>query len=340
MSESNHYGSHNGEIENLGLQDRMVQNRLYWSSLRERGVQWGPAALAFVYRVFGRRVCLIVLWPVIVYFYLSGRVQRNASRGYLQRIWRVNRWPGKPGHWQSLQHFFAFGSAMLDKLASWIGHIPRESIEGLDGSAFDEMRADPAGALILSAHIGNVEIVRALAARHQKRQINVIIHTGQAENFNRLITRFAPHSSVRLIAAAEVGVATAMFLSAAVERGEWVVIMGDRTPVNGTGRTLTIPFLGAPAQFPLGPFLLINALKCQTYLLMCYKRSGRYRIRFSRFTQAGPSTRGEKGGVLQALAQKYALVLEEVLREAPLQWFNFYDYWGEQATRGVAATKG
>lgn len=301
-----------------------------WSNLKERGSHWGPAVFAWLYRAFGRRVCLIILGPVIAFFYVSGRVQRRASRDYLRRIWRAHGRPGKPGNWHSLCHFFAFGSAMLDKLASWIGDLDREAVADLDGPAMDAMRADPRGALILSAHIGNVEIVRAIAARHQKRRVNVIIHTAGAENFNRLIQRFAPNSSVQLIPAAEIGVGTAMFLSAAIERGEWVVIMGDRTPVHGGGRTLSVPFLGAPAHFPLGPFLLMQALKCTTYLMLCYKQSGQYRLQFSRFGEGMAPLPGNRRASVPAYVQAYAQALEEVLREAPFQWFNFYAYWAPQ----------
>lgn len=314
-------------------QHTMMAQQQYWSDLKERGSQWGPAAFAFLYRMFGRRACLIVLGPVIAFFYVSGRVQRRASRDYLRRIWRLQGRPGQPGHWQSLRHFFAFGSAMLDKLASWIGDIDREAVTDLDGPVMAGVRADPQGALILSAHVGNVEIVRAIAARHQKRRVHVIIHTKGAENFNRLIQKFAPSSSVRLIPAAEIGVGTAMFLSAAIERGEWVVIMGDRTPVHGSGRTLSVPFLGAPAHFPLGPFLLMHALKCKTYLLLCYKQDGRYRVRFSRFGEGTAPMASDRQAVLQAHVQRYAAALEEILRDAPFQWFNFYEYWAPQPDR-------
>lgn len=308
----------------------MTRNGQYWSNLQERGVDWGPAALGLIYRVFGRRVCMAVLAPVIAYFYLSGRVQRLASRDYLRRIWQIKALPGRPGHWHSLKHFYVFGIAMLDKLASWIGEVRRESIDGIDGADINGMRNDPRGALILSAHVGNVEIVRAIAARHQKRRINVIIHTAQAANFNRLIERFAPESAVRLIPAAEIGVATAMFLSAAIERGEWVVIMGDRTPVHGQGRTLTVPFLGAPAQFPQGPFQLVNTLRCQTYMMVCLKQAGRYRIHFSQFSPVNPPELGDRRAALQTHADKFARALEGIVLTAPYQWFNFYDYWGHK----------
>ena len=38
----------------------------------------------------------------------------------------------------------------------------------------------------------------------------------------------------------------------AVIGGEFVAIAGDRTPAHG-GRAVRVPFLGAPARFPVGP---------------------------------------------------------------------------------------
>lgn len=49
--------------------------------------------------------------------------------------------------------------------------------------------------------------------------------------------------------------------------GEFVVIAGDR--IGGTSRTVTTDFLGHPAAFPVGPYVLASLFKCPLYLLGC-----------------------------------------------------------------------
>ena len=311
----------------VGLLARVLDRAKHWTDLGERGSDWGPALMGFIYRTLGRTACLGALAPVILFFYITGASQRRASLDYLRRVWAASGRRGKPGHIHALLHFFAFGESLIDKFAAWLGNIDRSQIDAMDGAQVEAFRRDPRGAVIFSAHFGATEVIRALAAHHMRRRINVLIHTKNARHFNDLIKKFAPQSRVALVEAGNFDVATAVNLSAAVERGEWVVIMGDRMPVTKTARSVTVNFLGAPAQFPQGPYLLAAALRCPTYMLFCSKEEGRHRIHFSHLSDAVTLPRRNRMAGLQAIVQNFACVLEERVKAAPYQWFNFYDFW-------------
>jgi predicted LPLAT superfamily acyltransferase len=312
----------------------------HWAEFDERGSAWGPATLALVYRMLGRTACLLALAPVILFFYLSGARQRRASLDYLGRVWRAQGRAGEPGHWHALQHFFAFGESLIDKYAAWTGQINRTDIEAIDADAFEEMRRDAGGAIILSAHFGATDIIRAIASRDQRRRINIVIHTKHARRYNDLIKRFAPASQVALVEAGEFDITAAVELSAAIERGEWVVIMGDRRPVREGGRTVAVDFLGAPADFPQGPFVLAAALRCPTYMLFCYKTRSGHRVHFSTLTKAARLARRNRMTELRSLVQRYARVLEELVVAAPYQWFNFYEFWARPTRAGGDRKRG
>lgn len=320
----------NGRSDVAGAAERAK----HWSELSERGADWGPALVAFVYRNLGRTAALIMLTPVITYFYLAGARQRRASLDYLKRVWKANGRTEIPGHWQALCHFFAFGEGLVDKFAAWIGHVQRADLEAIDGAQFEAMRRDPRGAMMISAHVGNSDIVRAIASHQQKRRINVVLHTKNARRYNDIIQRFAPKSQVALIEASEFGPATAMELAAAVERGEWIVIMADRHPIGSTGRTIEVDFLGAEASLPQGPFLLAAALKCPVYMLFCVKRQGRYRVHFSTLAESIILPRKDRTAALRPVVERYVRVLEDLVKAAPYQWFNFYDYWARPERAG------
>jgi predicted LPLAT superfamily acyltransferase len=127
--------------------------------------------------------------------------------------------------------------------------------------------------------------------------------------------------------AAEFDIASAMTLSAAIERGEWVVIMGDRMPVRKSGRPIRVDFLGSPAPFPPGPFIFAAALRCPIYTLFCTKLNGRHRVSLSLLSDGLALPRRNREAALEDLVRRYAAALEAQVLAAPYQWFNFYDYW-------------
>ena len=311
----------------------------HWADIVERGATWGPALLALVYRLLGRTVCLVAMAPAVLYFYATGARQRRASLDYLGRVWRLDARSDRPNHWHALQHFFAFGESLVDRFGAWIGHVDRADIEAIDGADFAALRADPRGAVILSAHVGATEIARAIGSRQQRRRVNIVIHTPHAAQYNGVIERFAPQSKIALVQAAGFDIAAAVELSAAIERGEWVVMMGDRMPPNKEGRVVTANFLGVPTAFPQGPFVLAAAMRCPIYTLFCYRLDGRYRVRVARLSEGEALPRRRRAAALGALVEAYASGLEDLLRMAPCQWFNFYDYWPSDGDAGGMIAK-
>jgi predicted LPLAT superfamily acyltransferase len=309
----------------------MSNARTHWADLAERGAQWGPGTLAFVYRTVGRTACLAVMTPIILYFYITGGRQRRASLDYLARIRRSQGQVKAPGHRQALCHFFTFGATTLDRFAAWTGQVRCSEIDQVDAPAFVQARQDPRGALIISAHIGNPDVLRAVGTRERHRLINVIVHTHHAEHFNRVMKRFAPDSAIRLIEASDIGIAMAMRMSEAIERGEWVVIMGDRISVRHSERAVVADLLGAPVAVPEGPYLLAAALKCPVYFMFCPKVDGRYRVRFGLLADRVELPRVDRSGAIRQLVQSFLAPLEQTIREAPYQWFNFFDYWSPPA---------
>jgi predicted LPLAT superfamily acyltransferase len=286
----------------------------------------------------GRAVGRAVLTPVAAYFYLTGGAQRRASRDYLRRVWQAGFLPHRPGLVDGFRHFLTFSWAALDKIVAWSGGIKREDVDGVGGSkgasdVLAEARRSGRGALILTAHLGNPEVVRAIASMSGGFRINVLVHTVHAEMFNRVVQRFAPDSPVRLMQVTDIDLGMAMRLSAAVERGEWIVMTGDRVAVKERDMSsVPVDFLGASAPFAAGPYILASALRCPVYTLFCLQQNKRYTVEFELFADPVELPRGQRPEAIGRYAQTFALRLERALARAPFQWFNFYDYW---ATRPI-----
>ncbi len=299
----------------------------HWAGLAERGTSLGLWILALVFHLFGRRVCLAIMSPVVFFFFLTGVTQRRASMSYLDRAWKSGLLPRRPGWFTSLRHFMSFGGAALDKLAAWTGSIPLKDIENAEGGALDAAYATGKGALVLTAHLGNPEVIRAVAGLTNRARVNVLVHTVHAVRFNALINAFSKSASVRMIQVTEVGPDTAILLQTAIDKGEWVVMVGDRVPVTGNTRIGWASFLGEPAPFAQGPYILGSILKCPVYLLFCLRMGNRFRIFFEPFAERIDLPRGNRNKAIASYVGRYAARLEAHLRLAPLQWFNFFDYW-------------
>ncbi len=298
-----------------------------WANLRERGAYWGLWLLAQVYRMLGRTICLAVMAPVILYFFLTGSEQRKASKDYLQHLWQSGRLSKPPSLWTSFRHFMSFGAASLDKLAAWTGDIPEAEVLATSPNLLHEVEASGRGALVITAHIGSPEVIRAVAVLGSHVPINVLMHVEHARMFNRLIKAFSPQASVRAIPVTKVGAGTAFLLSEAVAKGEWVVIVGDRVPVAQDGRVVEVPFLGAPALLPQGPYVLGALLKVPTYLMFCVRAKRGFHVHFSKFADLIELPRSDRGGAIRSYARAFAKAMEERVAETPLQWFNFYSFW-------------
>jgi predicted LPLAT superfamily acyltransferase len=305
-----------------------------WSVMRERGAGWGLHLLAAVYRLLGRTVCLAVMVPVILYFFLSGREQREASRDFLDRMWRAGHLKRKPTSWTSFLHFLAFGGSALDKFAAWTGGIPHSKLRGDGVAALNALVAKKEGAFIITAHVGNPDVVRAIGVLGNAVPLNVLVHTENAEMFNKLIAQFSPQAPVRAIPVTKVGADTAILLSDAIARGEWVVMVGDRVPVSDGGRVVEVPFFGETAPFPQGPYVLASILKAPVYLLFCARERGGFVVQFTKFAERIDLPRRDRVGAIRAYAEQYAKALEAEVAARPLQWFNFYSFWHRTSSAG------
>jgi predicted LPLAT superfamily acyltransferase len=117
-------------------------------------------------------------------------------------------------------------------------------------------------------------------------------------------------------------------IKACIDRGEFVGILGDRIGPGEHGRVATASFLGCPAPFSLGPFLLAGLLGCPVLLSLCLRTGdARYETVVKPLTQGEVVPRAEREKRARELLEAYARSLEEACCRAPRQWFNFYDFW-------------
>ncbi len=297
-----------------------------WEQVPERGSVLLMHAVWMALRLMGRPVLLPVVKLVVLYFFIFGRGARRASLDYLRRLQACAPELGLAADWRtSLRHFQMFGDCMVDKLEVWTGRWRVADVDFHEETMLAALRARSQGVLLIGSHLGNLEMLRALAELNNRVRLNVLIHNRHVGKFNSLLAR-AGASDIRLIQVTDLGPGTILLMQECLARGEWLAILGDRVPVGG-GRTVTVDFLGGKARLPQGPYLLAALLGCPTYLAFCLRRGRRYQAVVEPFAERISARRAERAAMVRQCAQRYAGRLEFYLRQAPLQWFNFYPFW-------------
>ena len=306
------------------------QNK-HWSSMTERGSYWGIKLIAESYRLGGHWLCRAIMYPVIVYFYLTGTTARSASKQFLTHVKaKQPNHPqlGEPISWRdSLKHFFAFGNAALDRIDAWCDRIKLEQVDFPNREMLANQLLAGHGAVLLVSHLGNLELCRAISIHQRQVKVNVMVLTQNAENFNRVLKQLNPDSSLNLIQVTELGPSTSMLLQQKIENGELVVIAGDRTSSQTAGRVIYQDFLGEQAPFPQGPFILAGLLDCPVYTMFCLRQNGRYHVHLEHFASTLKGPRSGRSERLELAVKEFSSRLERFALNEPLQWFNFYDFW-------------
>ncbi|WP_156294527.1 glycosyltransferase family 2 protein [Serratia oryzae] len=306
----------------------------HWAKQKEVKGLWGMRIMLAVWRLLGRKAFALLLYPVVAAYWLTAHEARRASQDWIERVRGelAARSRPIPTNLTSYQHFLRFGHAMLNKIASWRGELQlgRDVVFAPGAEAALDI-ASPTGKLLLASHLGDVEACRALAQLQGSKTINALVFSDNAQRFKQIMAEMAPQAGLNLIPVSNIGPDTAMLLKEKLDRGEWVAIVGDRVAVNrqrgGNWRVTWSRFMGQPAPFPQGPFILASLLRCPVSLIFALRQQGQLHLYCEPFANPLLLPRAERQAALQQAVDRYAERLEHHALESPLDWFNFFDFW-------------
>jgi predicted LPLAT superfamily acyltransferase len=289
-----------------------------WRRAPERG---SPALLRLMLaltRALGWRAGAALLHPISAYFLLSSPRPRAASRRFLGRAL------GRPARWGDLYRLYhAFSATILDRVWLASGQTRGFDIEVRGLEALRARLAEGRGCLLIGAHLGSFEAMRAVADAGCPVPLSILMHEDNAARVKAFFDALG--GEARAAAIIPLGRPDAMLrVREALARGELVGLLADRAPHDD--KLLRVPFLGQPAPLPTGPHVLAALLRAPVMLAFGLRRGPRrYEVRFEPF--ATPA----RADVAASVAA-YAARLEALCREAPENWFNFHDFWREDAS--------
>ncbi|MCU6677398.1 glycosyltransferase family 2 protein [Leclercia tamurae] len=306
----------------------------HWAQQQEVKGLLGMRLMLRVWQLLGRKAFTLLLWPVIGVYWLTARPARQASQQWIARVNTTleQRHQPKPARLNSFFHFLQFGNAMLDKVASWRGELKLHQDVVFAPGAREVLESQaPQGKLLLASHLGDVEVCRALAQLEGHNTINALVFSDNAQRFKQIMQEMAPEAGLNLIPVTDIGPDTAIALKEKLDRGEWVAIVGDRIAVDpqrgGNWRVVWSDFMGHPAPFPQGPFILASIMRCPVVLIFALRQQQKLHIHCETFADPLLLPRSERQQALQQTVDRYAQRLEHYALLSPLDWFNFFDFW-------------
>lgn len=295
-----------------------------WIRQRERGSPFAIQVILWVAQHIGRPVARVLLYPITFYFLLTATTPRRASRHYLGRIL------GRPATLRDVaRHIHTFSATILDRvffLTNQFQHFEFR-FHGLDDVL---ARANSGqGCLLLGAHVGSFEVLRAVAVGHTPIPIKVLMYPQVNEYLNRLFNSLNPEIAETVIPLG--GVDSLLRVKEALEQGTMVGMLGDR--IAESEKVTRCRFLGEEVPFPAGPALLASSLGVPVILVLgLYRGGNRYDLHFELLSDTLTLPREGREEAIREWTQRYADRLAHHLVTAPNNWFNFYDYWQDDAS--------
>lgn len=293
-----------------------------WLNRRERGTLFGIRFVLLLTRLMGRAVTRFFLKFLAFYFTLFAGAARRASKRWLSTV------TGRPaGFWQAWRHILTFAEVTLDRIYFVQGRHRDFTIECNGAEHLSEVQARGTGAILLGAHLGSFEAMRAVSEASDL-DLHILAHLDNSRMITAVLAQLNPAFHVGIIPVGNLdGVLNAREVLA---RGGLLALLGDRVGIND--KAVEVPFFGSPARFPTGPFILAAMLACPIYLTFgLYHGGARYELICEPFS--GPLTlpRGEaRKAALVDVVERYARRLEFHARRVPGNWFNFHDIWQER----------
>lgn len=298
--------------------------RAEWLAAKERGGVFVIRFTVFLTTFLGRRIGRFITIFVALYYTLTSPRARRGLRRFYARLGR-----SEVSFVRLYLHMLRFVRCALDAFFLVSGKTSPFRVTRTGHRHLEALRDAKQGAILLGAHLGSFYAMRTQGAE-ERMPLYALMYTGNARVVNEALAKLDPEGAARVLEIDPAGGIDSMLkIKELIEQGALIAILGDRIPPNATPeRIVRVPFLGADAAFPVGPFMLAATLKCPVYLTFGISRDpDTYDLYCEPFAERVVLPRGDRQRAVIEHVTRYAQRLEHYARKAPDNWFNFYDFW-------------
>jgi predicted LPLAT superfamily acyltransferase len=303
-----------------------------WAERSEQGHLLALRLMAWIAVTLGRPMARWLLHPIALYYLCFASAARRHSKRYLGRAL------GRPASTLDVyKHMHCFASTVLDRVYFVRGHLNAFDVKITDGERLYETLNEGRGVYLLGAHIGSFEALQAVGAHQPGWRVAMVMYPDNAKKIHGVLKALAPQFEMGIIPIGSPG--STLAIRDWLDANGLVGLLGDRQLASDTPRAAhkttadaMLPFLGVPTRFSDGPLRLAAMLRRRVIFMASLYRGGRqYDVCFETLADFSAPTidTTERERLIQQALRDYVARLEALVREAPYNWFNFFDYWCE-----------
>lgn len=293
-----------------------------WSG-KTQGGTFGQKSVLFYFKYGSLRLIYLILYIVIPFYLIFDKKGVRVTKWYALNVVGIN--PEKLRKFL-FRVYYNFGQVFLDRFAILGNPKNKFNFTIENDSAFQQLLNQEKGFLIVSAHVGNFELLSYSMGKINKT-LRPILFGGEAEVFKQMRNTVFKDKNIDPIILDETG-SYIFDINCALMNGNIVSMPADR--IMGNMKHFTTDFLGHQASFPLGVFQIAATLNVPIVAIFVVKTSTKNfkvlvnPINFTDENQSNPVK-------AKLLGQQYVKHLETIVQKYPTQWYNFYPFWEEQA---------
>ena len=302
--------------------------RTGWAERQERSNLTLLRVMTWLSLRFGRPASRLVLHLIATYFVLFSPAACGASRDYLRRVL------GRPARWRDVyRHVFTFATTVHDRVYLMNERFDLFDIRVHGETLVDDALAGGRGALLMGAHLGSFEVIRALGRTQPNLRVVITMYEENARKINAALAAVNPAATPEVIGLGRVD--AMLKVREHLDCNSMIGMLADRTLLRGAdASTQRKDFLGAPAAFPLGPLHMAAMLgRPVIFMTGLYRGGNRYDIHFEPLADFSGVRRDARAAAVQAALARYVELLERYCRAAPYNWFNYFDFWQDADAR-------
>ncbi|MDR2622203.1 MAG: acyltransferase [Dysgonamonadaceae bacterium] len=287
---------------------------------KSRGGSFGYRFFIYLIRHCGIRFAYFFLLFVVVHFIPFAPLATKSNWKYYRKIQGF-------GFFKTIRmlylNYYRFGQTLIDKVAVRSGFHGKYQYEFENYEAFlNQLDHSEKGVILIGAHVGNWEAGGNFFGEYA-RKINIVMYDAEYQKIKKVLQKNLDSQNHKVIPIVESDFTHIYQIKDALENNEYVCFQGDR--YIGEKYAKTVTFMGYPARFPIGPFLLATRFESPVVFYFSMREKG-MKYRFI-FTIAEIKGKGKQA--VDELLDLYVGTLEKIVKRYPEQWFNYYNFWNE-----------
>ncbi|MDR1553757.1 MAG: lipid A biosynthesis (KDO)2-(lauroyl)-lipid IVA acyltransferase [Prevotellaceae bacterium] len=298
-----------------------MTNNLKWQG-NTGGGTLGQRGLIFFFRWWNLRLAYAITLVVVPFYMLFARKNYLAIYHYFRQRFCFSKWKS---FWKTYRNHFLFAQIILDRFAVFAGKKNNFEIEIIGNEYYEQLAADKKGFIIVGSHLGNFEIAGYLLNADKKR-INALVFGGETQIVQQNRSKILNENNINLVPISA-DMSHLFVANSALTNGEIVSMHADR--IFGSLKSVECEFIKGKANFPVGAFTLAVSANVKILAVFCVKESmKKYKVFVQPLSccheQQSANTKKE---TIENLVFSYVAELENIVKQYPEQWFNYYEFW-------------